>query len=111
MTQAKFKIKRGDFVQVITGKEKGKTGTVTKVFLDEGRVLVEGIRSVVRFIRPSQTCPDGRINKNLPIHISNVAVVDPSTDKPAKVGYKINEKGKKERFFKKSGNVVEREKR
>lgn len=107
MTQPRFKIKKGDFVQVMVGKEKGKTGTVTKVVLDEARVFVEGIRSVVRFVRPSQSNPDGRITKNLSLHISNVAVVDPENHKPSRVGYRRNEKGLKERFFKKSGRTVE----
>lgn len=109
MTQARFKVKKGDFVRVMTGKEKGKVGTVLKVFLDEGRVLVSGVRSVVRFMRPSQAHPDGKVSKNLPIHISNVAVVDPSDNKPSKVGYRVNKDGKKERFFKRTQNVVERE--
>lgn len=69
---------------------------------------MEGVRSVVRFMRPSQANPEGRVSKNLPIHISNVAVIDPSNNKPAKIGYRIDAQGNKERFFKKSGNMVER---
>lgn len=107
MTQVRFKIKKGDFVQVMVGRDKGKTGIVKKVFLKEARVLVEGVHSVVRFIRPSQSNPEGRISKNLPIHVSNVAVVDPFDQKPSRIGYRMNEKGEKERFFKKSGKIVE----
>jgi large subunit ribosomal protein L24 len=107
MTQQRFKVKRGDFVQVMAGKEKGKRGVVSKVFLDQARVLVEGVRTVVRFTRPSQANPNGKIEKNLSIHISNVAIVDPSTDKVSRVGYRFNPEGKKERFFKKSGDVAE----
>lgn len=108
MTQNNFKIKRGDFVQVMVGREKGKTGTVKKVLLDREMVVVEGVREVVRFMKPSQACPEGKVSKTLPIHISNVAVLDPSTNKPARVGYRFNSEGVKERFFKKSGTVLER---
>lgn len=107
MTQPRFKIKKGDFVRVMTGRDRGKTGVVQKVFLDEAKVIVEGVRSVVRFIRPSQAHPEGRIAKNLPIHISNVALVDPESDQVGRVGYRFNEAGKKERYFKKSGRTVE----
>ncbi|GHS91217.1 50S ribosomal protein L24 [Alphaproteobacteria bacterium] len=107
MTQVRYKIKRGDFVQVMAGKDKGRTGTVLKVLLDEGRVIVEGVGRVVRFIRPSQAHPEGKVEKNQSLHISNVALVDARTGKPGRIGYKVDVKGKKERFFKKTGNVVE----
>lgn len=106
MTQLRFKIKKGDLVQVTTGKNKGRRGTVQKVLLDEARVIVEGINQVTRHIRPSQQNPSGSITKTLPIHISNVAVVDPSADAPAKVGFKVNPDGTKIRIFKKSGQPV-----
>lgn len=111
MTQARFKIKKGDFVKVMVGRDKGKTGVVLKVLLDEAKVIVEGVRSVVRFIRPSQAHPNGKIAKSLPIHISNVALVDPESDQIGRVGYRFNEAGKKERYFKKSGRAVEEPKR
>jgi large subunit ribosomal protein L24 len=107
MTQPRFKIKRGDFVQVMTGREKGKTGAVTKVLLSESRVVVEGVHKVVRFVRSSQANPEGRVTKTLSIHISNVAVVDPSTNKPGRIGYRKNKVDEIERFFKKTGAVVE----
>lgn len=106
MTQLRFKIKKGDLVQVTTGKNKGRRGTVQKVLLDEARVIVEGINQVTRHIRPSQQNPNGSITKTLPIHISNVSVVDPSADAPAKVGFKVNPDGTKIRIFKKSGQPV-----
>lgn len=106
MTQLRFKIKKGDLVQVTTGKNKGRRGKVQKVLLDEARVIVEGINQVTRHIRPSQQNPSGSITKTLPIHISNVAVLDPSTDAPAKVGFKVNPDGTKIRIFKKSGQPV-----
>jgi large subunit ribosomal protein L24 len=105
MTQPKFKIKRGDVVQVVTGRDKGRRGTVTKVLLDKGKVVVENINTVVRNVKPDYKNPDGPHRKAMPIDISNVSLVDPATNVPAKVGYKI-EDGKKVRYFKKSGNVV-----
>ena len=108
MTQKNFKIKRGDLVMVMVGVEKGRTGIVKKVLLESEKIIVEGVRQVTRFIRPSQQYPEGKYRKTLPIHISNVAVVDPSTDKPVKVGYRLNEQGVKERFCKKSGTILER---
>ncbi|MES2607204.1 MAG: 50S ribosomal protein L24 [Pseudomonadota bacterium] len=106
MTQLRFKIKKGDLVQVTTGKNKGLRGTVQKVLLSEARVIVEGINQVTRHIRPSQQNPSGSITKTLPIHISNVSVLDPSTDAPSKVGFKVNPDGTKIRIFKKSGQPV-----
>ncbi|MDR0632665.1 MAG: 50S ribosomal protein L24 [Holosporales bacterium] len=108
MSTPSFKVKRGDLVKVMVGRDKGKTGTVTKVLLDRGMVIVEGVRSVVRFTRPSQACPEGKMAKNLPINISNVAIVDPITNEISRVGYRVNEKGEKERFSKKFGNAIER---
>jgi large subunit ribosomal protein L24 len=105
MTQVRYKVKRGDFVEVLVGKDKGKRGKVLKVFLDEAKALVEGVNQVVRKVKPSAANPDGPYSKTLPIHISNVALVDPSTDRPSKVGYRKNG-DVKERFFKKSGNPV-----
>jgi large subunit ribosomal protein L24 len=108
MSTPNFKVKRGDLVRVMVGRDKGKTGVVKKVLLERSMVLVEGVRSVVRFMRPSQTCPEGRMTKNLPIHISNVAVVDQVTNEISRVGYRLNEKGEKERFSKKFGNTIDR---
>ena len=106
MTQPKFKIKRGDTVQVTAGRNKGQRGTVKKVLLDEAKVVVEGINVVVRNTRPDYRHPEGSYEKEMPIHISNVSLVDPTTDRPAKVGYKLNEDGKKLRYVKKTGTVL-----
>ena len=106
MTQIRFKVKRGDLVQVTTGKNRGRRGIVQKVLLSEARVIVEGVNQVTRHIRPSQQNPSGSVTKTLPIHISNVSVVDPSTDAAAKVGIKVNPDGTKIRVFKKSGQPV-----
>ena len=99
------KIKKGDRVVVLAGKDKGREGAVTKVFPKEQRVLVAGINMVQRHTRPSQADPQGGIkNKEAPIHLSNVAVVD-SKGKPTRVGFKI-EGDKKVRIAKTTGEVL-----
>jgi large subunit ribosomal protein L24 len=106
MTQVRFKVKKGDMVQVMTGKNKGRRGIVEKVLLQDSRVVVQGVNVVTRHMRPTPTNPNGSLVKTLPIHISNVAVIDPSIDAPSKVAYKINPDGTKIRIFKKSGQPV-----
>ena len=99
------KIKKGDRVVVLTGKDKGREGAVTKVFPKEQRVLVEGINIVHRHTRPSQTDPQGGIkNKEAPIHLSNVALVD-SKGKPTRVGFRVDG-DKKVRVAKTTGEVI-----
>lgn len=105
MTQVKFKVKRGDTVRVMTGSLKGQSGVVQKVMLDEGKVIIEGVNVVTRHMRPSQANPNGSVEKTKPVQISNVAVVDSSTNETSKIGYRM-EDGKKVRYFKKSGNVA-----
>lgn len=97
-------IRKGDKVVVLTGDDKGKTGEVLRVDEKSGRVVVQGINRVYRHIRPSRRHPHGgRIQKEMPIHISNVLPVDPQTSQPTRVGFRINESGQKERFARKSG--------
>lgn len=99
------KIKKGDRVVVLTGKDKGRQGTVQKVFPKEERVLVEGLNMVQRHTRPTQFDPQGGIkNKEAPLHLSNVAVVD-SKGKPTRVGFRV-EGDKKVRFAKTTGEVI-----
>ena len=99
------KIRKGDRVVVLTGKDKGRQGQVSKVFPKESRVLVDGLNMVQRHTRPSQGDPQGGIkNKEAPIHVSNVALVD-SKGKPTRVGFR-EEKGKKVRFAKTTGEVI-----
>ena len=101
------KIKKGDRVVLLTGKDKGRQGAVLKVFPKEQRVLVEGLNIVQRHIRPTQGDPQGGIkNKEAPVHVSNVAFVDPKTGEPTRVGFKI-EGDKKVRVAKKSGEVID----
>ncbi|MDR0640703.1 MAG: 50S ribosomal protein L24 [Holosporales bacterium] len=106
MTQPKFKIKKGDLVQVITGKDKGTKGVVKQVFLDKAKVIVENVNVVVRNTKPDFRHPEGAHKKEMPIHISNVSIVDPVTGLISKVGYRINDDGSKVRYCKKSGSVL-----
>lgn len=99
------KIKKGDSVVVLTGKDKGRSGTVLKVLPEDNRVVVQGINMVQRHTRPSQTNPNGGIvNKEASLHVSNVAHVD-SNGKPTRVGFKI-EGDKKVRVAKTTGDVI-----
>ena len=104
----KLKIKKGDKVIVITGKDKGKTGEVTKVLVQENKVIVSGINVAKRHTKPSQESAGGIISKEMPIQISNVAYVDPKTNKPTRLGIKVDKDGHKVRFAKKSGEVVDK---
>jgi large subunit ribosomal protein L24 len=100
------KIKKGDRVVLLTGKDKGKQGSVLKVIPKESRVVVEGLNMVQRHTRPSQADPQGGIkHKEAALHVSNVALVDPKTGGATRVGFRF-EDGKKVRFAKKSGEVV-----
>ena len=110
MAQAKtkLKIKKGDTVVVLTGKDKGSKGEVTQVLPEERRVVVQGVNISTRHIKPSQTNPQGGLTKaEHPIHISNVALADPKTGKPSRVGYKVLKDGTKTRVARKSGETVE----
>ena len=99
------KIKKGDRVVLLTGKDKGRTGSVTKVFPKEERVLVEGLNMVKRHTKPSQADPNGGIkNKEAPVHVSNVAVAD-SNGKPTRVGFRVDG-DKKVRVAKTTGEVI-----
>jgi len=103
----KFKIKKGDTVQVITGNSRGKTGTVLEMIVEKDKVLVEGINMVSRHTKPSAKTPNGGIlKKEMPVHISNLMLVDGASGKTTRVGRKSDEKGKLVRFSKKSGEVI-----
>lgn len=105
---SKIRVKTGDKVVVIAGKEKAKTGRILKVLPQEGRVIVEGVNIVKRHSKPSQANPEGGIiEKEAPIHVSNVAIADPKTGQATRVGYKILEDGKKVRYAKKSGETID----
>ena len=101
-----MKIKKGDQVKVITGKYKGTIGEVLQVFPKEDKVIVEGVNIAKKDLKPSQQNPDGGIvEKLLPIHVSNVMAYDSKKKVASRIGY-AEEKGKKVRVFKKTGNTV-----
>ena len=101
------KIKKGDRVVVLTGKDKGRQGQVLRVTPKDSRVLVAGVNMVKRHTRPTQGDPQGGIkNKEATLHISNVAYIDPKSGEPTRVGFRI-EGDKKVRFAKKSGEVID----
>ncbi|MEL6947615.1 MAG: 50S ribosomal protein L24 [Pseudomonadota bacterium] len=101
------KIKKGDTVVVLTGKDKGRSGTVLEMVNKTDRVLVQGVNLVKRHTKQSQTSEGGIIAKEAPLHISNVALADPKDGKPTRVGIKINDDGTKERFAKRSGDKID----
>jgi large subunit ribosomal protein L24 len=106
---SKLKIKKGDKVQVVTGKNKGRVGDVIKVFPSKNSIIVSGVNLCKKHTKPSQTSEGGVIQKELPIHVSNVSHIDPKTNEITKVGYKILENGEKVRFAKKSGEIISKE--
>jgi large subunit ribosomal protein L24 len=103
----KLKIKKGDKVVVITGRDRGKTGEVKRVLPAENRVVVDGVNMVKRHTRPSAGNAGGIVEKEASIHVSNVAHIDPKTDKPTRIGYKTLEDGRKVRFAKRSGEIID----
>ena len=104
----KLKIKKGDKVLVIAGKDKGKQGEVIKVLPSKNKVLLSGINKYRKHQKPSAMNSGGIIERELPIHISNVALIDPKKEgKATRVGYKILEDGKKVRFAKSSGEIID----
>jgi large subunit ribosomal protein L24 len=103
----KLKIKKGDKVVVIAGKDKGKKGEVLRVMPTEQRLTISGINVVKRNTKPNATNPGGIVQKELPIHVSNVAIADPKSGDATKVGFKILKDGKKVRVAKKSNEVID----
>lgn len=102
------KIRKGDEVVVITGKDKGKRGTVLRV-LDEGHVVVEGVNIIKKHVRPNPNRGEtgGIVEKEAPLQVSNVAIFNPQTNKGDRVGFRTLEDGRKVRFFKSNGEVVD----
>jgi len=104
----KLRLKKGDEVVVLTGRDRGKTGEVTKIVLKKNQVIVQGVSVAKRHTAPSASNPGGIIDKEMPIDISNVALIDPKDRKPTKIGYRFLEDGRKVRFAKRSGEVIDR---
>jgi large subunit ribosomal protein L24 len=104
----KMKIRRGDNVIVISGRDKGKTGEVLRVDRERKRVLVQGVNMVKRHQRPTQTTPGGINEFEALLHVSNVALLDPKTSMPTRIGYKNLDDGSKVRVAIRSGEVLDR---
>jgi len=105
--KTKLKIKKGDNVVVIAGKDKGKSGEVLRVIPSELRVLVQGVNMVKRHTKQAMGNPGGIVEKEAPLHVSNVAHLDPKDRKPTRVGFKTLDDGRKVRFAKRSGELID----
>ena len=102
----KYKVKKGDDVIVIAGKDKGKKGKIVKVITDSSRVVVGGVNMIKRHAKASRTEAGGIVEKEASLHVSNVALLDPKSGKGTRVGYKTLGDGKKVRVAKRSGEVI-----
>ena len=103
----KFKIKKGDKVVVIAGKDRGKKGDVLQIITDENRAVVSGVNIAKRHTKAQGATEGGIINKTMPIHISNIALLDPKDGKATRVGYKTLDGGKKIRVAKRTGATID----
>ena len=101
------KIKKGDRVVVMAGRDKGKTGEVRQVMPVESRAIVAGVNMVRRHTKPSAQNEGGILTKESPIHLSNLAIADPKSGKPTRVGFKILDDGRKVRVAKRSGDLID----
>ncbi len=105
--QSKLHIKSGDTVKIIAGNEKGKTGKVVTLFPKVQRAIIEGANMVTKHIKPSASNPEGKIEqKEAPIHISNLMLIDPAGGEPTRTGRKLNDQGKLQRYSKKTGDFI-----
>ncbi|UOF92791.1 50S ribosomal protein L24 [Fodinisporobacter ferrooxydans] len=102
-------VKKGDEVVVIAGKDKGKKGVILAAYPSDARVLVEGVNMIKRHTKPNAANPQGGIiEREAPIHVSNVMIADPKTGQPSRIGKKILADGTKVRYAKKSGEVIDK---
>ncbi len=107
-----MKLRVGDTVIVIAGKDKGRTGEIVQILRKENRVIVEGVNMVTKHVKPTQMDPDGGIiQREAPLAISNVAYYDSKEKAPVKIGYAFNEEGKKYRINKKTGQAIDKKKK
>jgi len=107
-----MKLRKGDKVQVLSGKDKGKEGTITRVLLEKNRVIVEGVNVVKKHQKAGgqsqgrQVRQGGIIDRDMPIHASNVAIISPADGKPTRVGYRFDDDGGKHRICKRTGSDI-----
>jgi len=104
----KLKIKKDDNVVVISGRDKGKQGKVLRVFPTESRAIVQGVHIARRHTKPRMGDPGGIVEKEATIHISNLAHIDPQTNKPTRIGYRLLNDGRKVRVARRSGEVIDK---
>jgi large subunit ribosomal protein L24 len=107
MSQPKLKVKKGDRVVVLAGRDKGKRGEILQVIPTENRAVVQGVNVVRRHQKQNAQQEGGIVAKEAPIHVSNIAVEDPSDGSPSRVGYKFLDDGRKVRFAKRSGETID----
>jgi large subunit ribosomal protein L24 len=109
-TTVKLHVRKGDTVMVIAGDEKGKTGKITSVDREKQKAIIEGLNMIKKSIKPSAENPQGGFaQQEAPIHVSNLMVIDSSTGKPSRVSRKLDDKGKKQRYSKKTGTLIKAE--
>ena len=105
--QPKLHVRTGDTVKILAGNDRGKTGKIMQVLPEKNRAFVEGINMVTKHVKPSANNPNGGIEKKeAPLHVSNLMVVDPSNGEPTKVGRKLNDNNKLQRYSKKTGEFI-----
>lgn len=103
----KIHVRKGDTAIVIAGNDKGQKGKVLEVIRSKNRAIIEGVNMITKHVKPSASNPEGGIEKTeAAIHISNIMIVDPSTGEPTKIGRKMNDQGKLQRFSKKTGELI-----
>lgn len=106
-----MKFKVGDQVLVTAGKDKGKTGEITRIYRDKNKVLVKGVNFYKRHVKPREGIEGGILDLERPLPVSNVAIIDPTTKKPTRIGYQILDSGKKVRIAKASGTELDKPKK
>ena len=103
----KLHIRSGDTVKVISGNSKGKTGKIISVIVDKNRAIVEGVNVITKHVKPTAQKPNGGIEKReAAIHVSNLMLVDPATGEATRTGRKLDDKGKLQRYSKKTGQII-----
>jgi large subunit ribosomal protein L24 len=103
-----WRIRKGDRVVITTGKDRGKRGEVTEVCRKVDKVIVKGVNVLKRHQRPTASHAGGIVHKEAPIHVSNVMIADPKNDQPTRVGIKITQEGRKVRYAKRSGEIIDK---